>query len=118
MLCSYSHAIPFEVTLCNVDFKDDSNVSYVTKYYLKAGKPDRLPGYCNTLLQGLQKQITSSTAAKTSTILSALFTALSVLKASDNLTAYETAKSRVFGAKSVMDIMVAQSNDPTIERGA
>jgi hypothetical protein len=118
MLCSYSHAIPFEVTLCNVDFKDDSNVSFVKQYYLQSGNTDRLPGYCNTLLQGLQKEIAGSSEAKISTIFSALFTALSVLKSSDNFAAYETAKSRVFGAKSVMDIMVAQSADLTIESSA
>lgn len=90
-------------------------MSYIKKYYLKASNADSLPGYCNTLLQGLYKEMTSNSPAKISAILSALFTALSVLRASDNLTAFETAKGRVFGAKSVMDIMVGQFTDPAIE---
>lgn len=113
--CSYSRAIPFEVTLCNVDFKDNNSVAYLEKFYLRTDNEERLPGYCNTLLQGLHEEMASNPSSKVSAILSAISTTLSVLRASDNPVVFERTKSRVFGAKALMDILIAKSANTIVE---
>lgn len=100
-----------------MDFRDKNSVAYLKKFYLHTDNEERLPGYCNTLLQGLHKEMASNSSSKFSAILSAISTTLSVLRASDNHVVFESAKSRVFGAKALVDILIAKSADPIVESG-
>lgn len=112
----YTRVIPFEITLGNTEWQNDSSISFLKTHYLENGDLNKIPGYCTSLLQCLPQVPSETEEQRILNVLNIITTALSTLRGSNDNSAFEIAKQRIFQAESVIKILVNPSVNTSIQR--